>query len=204
MSRRKIELLDASLKYLVQHGVANTSLRPMAAALDTSPRILMFHFKSKEGLLQDVFEELNSRLQTSLRTMAPTGFNPSRVPPLKRFWQWATSKANFPYFCLLYEAQIVALQNPKEYGRYLQKASANWQAAAFDLMSPSLKSKAMASLCIAVFDGLMLERMSGGDMSGLTESLDLFIALATKVPPAGNSKNRLQSVGNRNPDGLPL
>jgi AcrR family transcriptional regulator len=188
MSSRKIELLGALLRYLVEHGVANASLRPMAAALGTSPRILMFHFKSKEALLQDVFEELNSRLQTSLRTMASTGFNPLRVPPLKRFWQWATSKENFPYFRLLYEAQIVALQNPKEYGRYLQKASGDWQAAAFDLMSPSLKSKAMASLCIAVFDGLMLERMSGGDLPRLTESLDLFIAMAAKGSPVGKSR----------------
>ena len=108
----------------------------MAAALSTSPRILMFHFTSKESLLQDAFEELQSRLQASLRAMASSHSKSSRVPPLKRFWQWATSAKNFPYFCLLYEAQIVALQNPKEYGRYLRKASGNWQAAAFDLMSP--------------------------------------------------------------------
>ncbi len=195
MSSRKIELLDASLRYLVEHGVANISLRPMAAALGTSPRILMFHFKSKEGLLQDVFAELNSRLQASLRTMASTDFNPLHVPPLKRFWQWATRKENFPYFRLLYEAQIVALQNPKEYGRYLQKASADWQAAAFDLMSPSLKNKAMASLCIAVFDGLMLERMSGGAMPRLTESLDLFIAMNTKASPAGKSRRLNRKPG---------
>ena len=127
--------------------------------------------------------------------MASTGFNPLCVPPLKRFWQWATSKENFPYFRLLYEAQIVALQNPKEYGRYLQKASGDWQAAAFDLMSPSLKSKAMASLCIAVFDGLMLERMSGGDMPCLTDSLDLFIAMATKGSLAGKSRRSDRNRG---------
>lgn len=188
MSSRKIELLDASLRYLVKHGVANISLRPMAAALGTSPRILMFHFKSKEALLQDVFGELNSRLQASLRTMTSTDFDPLRVPPLKRFWQWATRKDNFPYFRLLYEAQIVALQNPKEYGRYLEKASGDWQAVVFDSMSASLKSKAMASLCIAVFDGLMLERMSTGNSSRLTESLDLFIAMATKPSPSGKSR----------------
>jgi AcrR family transcriptional regulator len=197
MSSRKVELLDAALRYLVKHGVANASLRPMAAALGTSPRILMFHFKSKEGLLQDVFEELNSRLQTSLRTMAATGFNPSRVPPLKRFWQWATSKENFSYFRLLYEAQIVALQNPKQYGGYLQKASGDWQAAAFGLMSPSLKGKAMASLCIAVFDGLMLERMSGGDLPRLTESLDVFIAMAAKGSAAGKSPHGSQTKARR-------
>ncbi len=188
MSSRKVELLDAALKYLTRHGVANASLRPMAAELGTSPRILMFHFRSKEGLLQDAFEELQSRLQTSFREMASNNSESSRVPPLRRFWQWATSRKNFPYFRLLYEAQIVALQNPKEYGRYLRKASGDWQAAAFDLMSPSLKSKALASLCIAVFDGLMLELMSGGDVRHLTEALDLFIAMAIKTSPTGKPR----------------
>jgi AcrR family transcriptional regulator len=181
MSSRKIELLDAALKYLIEHGVANASLRPMAAELGTSPRILMFHFKSKEGLLQDVFEELHSRLQASFRAMASSDSDSFRVPPLRRFWQLATSKENFPYFRLLYEAQIVALQNPQEYGRYLRKASSDWQAVAIDHMSPSLKSKAMASLCIAVFDGLMLELMSCRDLRRLTEALDLFISVAMKA-----------------------
>jgi AcrR family transcriptional regulator len=181
MSSRKIELLDAALKYLMEHGVANASLRPMAAELGTSPRILMFHFRSKEGLLQDVFEELHSRLQASFKAMVSSDSDSFRVPPLRRFWQWATSKENFPYFRLLYEAQIVALQNPREYGRYLRKASSDWQALAIDDMSPSLKSKAMASLCIAVFDGLMLELMSCRDLRRLTEAMDLFISIAMEA-----------------------
>jgi AcrR family transcriptional regulator len=195
MSSRKAELLDAALAYLTEHGVANASLRPIAAALGTSPRILMFHFRSKEGLLQDVFEELQSRLQASLKTMASSDSNSSRIPPLRRFWQWATSKENFPFFCLLYEAHIVAIQNPQEYGRYLRKASGNWLAAAFDLMSPSLKSRAMASLCIAVFDGLMLELMSGGDIRHLTEALDLFISMATKASPTRKSRRSDRKLG---------
>ena len=192
MSSRKVQLRDAALKYLVEHGVANISLRPLAAELETSPRILMFHFRSKEGLLQDVFEELHTRLQASLSAMDSSSSNPSRVPPLRRFWQWATSKENFPYFRLLYEIQIIALQNPQEYGRYLQKASGNWQAIALGLMSPSLKTKTMASLCIAVFDGLMLDLMSGGDKRHLSESLDLFISIATTAAPfpRSNRSNR--------------
>jgi len=185
MSRRRAELLDAALHYLVEHGVANASLRPMAAELGTSPRILMFHFGSKEGLLRSVFEELNSRLQASLRAMASThepGSSPA--PPLRRFWLWANRKDNFAYCRLLYEAQMVALQNPREYGRYLRNVSEGWQAMALQLMSPSLADAAMASLCIAVFDGLMLERMSGGDPRRLTQALDRFIAMATQAPPA--------------------
>jgi AcrR family transcriptional regulator len=184
MSRRRAELLDAALHYLVESGVANASLRPMAAALGTSPRILMFHFESKEGLLQSVLEELSTRLQASLRALSSTQEPATRVPPLRRFWLWANRRENFAYFRLLYEAQIVALQNPRVYGRYLKNVSATWQAAALPLMSPSLGDTTMVSLCIAVFDGLMLERMSGGDQKGLTLALDRFIAMATQPPPA--------------------
>lgn len=179
MSSRKLELLDGALGYLVKHGVANATLRPMAVELGTSPRILMFHFRSKEGLLQEVFKELQSRLQASLKAMASADSGHVRVPPLKRFWQWAISEENLPYFRLLYEVQIVALQNPHEYGRYLKEASNDWQAIALDLMTESLKSNAMATLCIAVFDGLMLELMSCGDARRPTAALDLFISVVT-------------------------
>jgi len=197
MSTRKLQLRDAALKYLVEHGVANISLRPLAAALGTSPRILMFHFKSKEGLLQDVFEELHSRLQSSLRAMDTSSSNSPRIPRLRRFWQWATGAENFPYFRLLYEIHIVALQNPQEYGRYLEKASGDWQAIALGLMSPSLKSKTMASLCTAVFDGLMLEFMSGGDKRHLSESLDLFISIATRAAPSPRRNDQIADKTDR-------
>src|SRR5579863_6712330 len=110
MSSRKSELLDGALKYLVKHGVAHASLRPMASELGTSPRILIFHFRSKEGLLQQVFKELQYRLQASLRSMTSADSDRVRVPPLKSFWQWAISQENLPYFRLLYEVQIIALQ----------------------------------------------------------------------------------------------
>jgi AcrR family transcriptional regulator len=177
MSRRKAELLDGALRYVLEHGVANASLRPMAAALGTSARIMMFHFKSKEGLLQEVMEELNLRLQRSLEAMLRSHPEPRRMAPLKRFWQWATRQENLAYLRLLYEAQIIALQNPAYYGAYLRRASAAWQRIAFDSMSESLRSISLATLCIAVFDGLMLELMATGDRRRLTRALDEFIAL---------------------------
>src|SRR5262245_43330302 len=179
MTKRKVQLRRAALEYLLEHGVANASLRPMASALHTSARILMFHFKSKEGLLQEVMEELRLRLQASFVEIAAPG--PGRVAPLKRFWLWATKAENYPYLRLLYEAQIVAMQNPAEYGRYLKRTSAQWQAISLRTMSESLRSGPMAMLCIAVFDGLLLEFMSTGNLRGTTQALDRFIAIAS--PP---------------------
>jgi AcrR family transcriptional regulator len=176
---RKSELLDAALRYLLSHGVANASLRPMAAALGTSPRILMFHFKNKEGMLQEVIQELNSRLQGSLQSTLSADQDSERVAPLKQFWKWATSKRNLPYLRLLYEVQIIALQNPRKYGSYLKKASADWHAIALQSMSESTRSASMATLCIAVFDGLMLEFMVTGERRRLTKTLDQFITMAS-------------------------
>jgi AcrR family transcriptional regulator len=181
MSTRKEELLNGILAYLLEHGLANASLRPMAAQLGTSPRILMFHFGSKERLLQKVIEEIQARLQSSFVRMNKPGRK--TVRPLKRFWSWATQKENLPYLRLLYEAHIIAAQNPKVYGPYLQKASRDWQSVVLPALSESLRSEAMATLCIAVFDGLLLEMIMTGERSRLTRALDKFIALTAAQNP---------------------
>jgi len=180
MSSRKAQLLDGALRYLCKHGVANVSLRPLAAELGTSARILMFHFKSKEGLLQEVIQELNLRLQGSLATLAQPPPPAKRVAPLRLFWDWATRAENLPYLRLLYEVQVIAVQNPQTYGAYLEKAASDWHDIALESMSDSLKSSSLATLCIAVFDGLMLELMAGGERRRLTRALDEFIQIMTR------------------------
>ncbi len=186
MLARKAELLDAAVDYLVENGVANVSLRPMAAAMGTSARLLIFHFQSKERLLQEVFSELQSRLQASFvaMTRADSGLRPEA--PIKRYWRWATSSKNLPYFRLLYEVQIIAIQNPAEYGRYLEKSSSAWLTLSERALSESIRSKAMATLCVAVFDGLFLELLSTGDHARVTRALDRFVALAIPEPSASS------------------
>ena len=47
----KRELLDRVVAYLADHGVAQTTLRPMAAELGVSINRLMHHFGSKDELI---------------------------------------------------------------------------------------------------------------------------------------------------------
>jgi AcrR family transcriptional regulator len=187
MSRRKAELLEAASSYLLKHGVANASLRPMAAELGTSARILMFHFKSKEGLLHEVMQEVHLRLQNSLAALTQPRPPGRRVALLRLFWDWATRAENLPYLRLLYEVQMIALQNPEHYGAYVKKASGDWHDIALQSMADSLKSGSLATLCIAVFDGLLLELMANGEHRRLTRALDEFISMATQHSPKFHS-----------------
>src|SRR5690348_14980915 len=147
MESRRDQLLDAALDYCVNHGLANLSLRPLSRHLGTSARMLLFHFESKEGLIAAVLGELNQRLQVSFKEISARA-RAHDQPPLRLFWEWAASRENLGALRLLYELQIVAVQNPGQYARFQKKISLNWQAAARAVVSEPL-----ATLCIAVFDG---------------------------------------------------
>ncbi len=49
---RKEQLLDLAHAYVQEHGLTDLSLRPLAAAIGSSPRVLLFLFESKDGLVK--------------------------------------------------------------------------------------------------------------------------------------------------------
>jgi AcrR family transcriptional regulator len=179
MSSRKEELFEEVLQYLLHNGIASLSLRPLAQSLGTSPRMLLFHFKSKEALLREVLLEVNQRLQSKLEEVARTQSWQTKTA-LTLFWEWATRKDTMPYFRLLYEAQIIATLNPEEYAVVLKQSSMKWRKLALRSMSESLREPALADLCIAVFDGLLLECIISGERRRLTLALNQFIAMLRK------------------------
>ena len=45
-------MLERAYTYVLAHGVVDVSLRPLAAAINSSPRVLLFLFGSKDGLVR--------------------------------------------------------------------------------------------------------------------------------------------------------
>ncbi len=66
-SARETELLERAYAWVLEHGLSDLSLRPLAAAIGSSPRVLLFLFGSNEGLLR-VWVEAYGRSLTD-----PTG-----------------------------------------------------------------------------------------------------------------------------------
>jgi hypothetical protein len=64
---------------------------------------------------------------------------------------------------VLYQLQILAAQDHKTYGRYLKRNSLNWLELVQAALKPSQRSTTLATLIVAVFDGLLMEVMSTGD-----------------------------------------
>src|SRR5258708_24403513 len=83
---RTAVLVEDLIGYLIRHGVADLSLRPMAAAVGTSARLLIFHFGSKERLLIEALDEMQARLQRSLADLLAGGILGSPPPPPRPFF----------------------------------------------------------------------------------------------------------------------
>jgi AcrR family transcriptional regulator len=199
MSDRKKQLLDAAIRYLRDHGLADLSLRPLAAKIGSSARLLVFHFGSKEGLVADMLNEVQARMQASFATVLDEPATDAQVAPMKRFWLWATSKQNLPYLRLMYEAHFIALQNPRVYSHYLGQYSLNWVEIIQARLPDGLRNDETATLCGAVFDGLVIELLGTGDLARTTRALDRFIVQMRRELAAGSQPSSVPKSARKNP-----
>lgn len=167
------ELLANCLRYFLKHGVANLSLRPLAAAVGTSARMLVHHFGSKEELVTAVMGQAQIKFQGLLRSVAAE-HEDNALDLMLAFWTVTTARENLPYLRLLLEVQVLALQNPRRYKPYLSTTSVNWLCIVGKAVPPGKNRTSMATLCTAVIDGLILELLSTGDFQRTSGALKLF------------------------------
>jgi len=173
---RREELLDAAAAYLLRHGVAGMSLRPMAAAIGTSARLLIYHFGTKERLLIEAMGVIRQRARADVAAMlgaAPADPDLGRLVPA--FWRWCTAPRNRAYLRLLFEVHGLALQYPKQYAGYLEGSVGHWIELLTKALAASLgrRAEATATLIVGTIDGLLMDYLSTGDLARTTRAIDL-------------------------------
>src|SRR5262249_9164863 len=110
--RRRHELAEATLQYVLQHGLLGLSLRPLAASLGTSDRMLIYHFGSKAQLIADVLELANHRLAAGV-TSAIGGSAPRTVGQIvERAWRLMTSAGTDAVTKMYVELCALSVRDP--------------------------------------------------------------------------------------------
>lgn len=67
----KQDLLCDLADHVLEHGLSGASLRPLAAAANTSDRMLIYHFGSKDGLIAELLGFLAARIEANLNLAIP-------------------------------------------------------------------------------------------------------------------------------------
>jgi AcrR family transcriptional regulator len=66
------KLLERTVDYVLKRGLVDLTLRPLAAALDTSPRMLLYFFGSKERLITEALAQAGTRQQQEFERLLST------------------------------------------------------------------------------------------------------------------------------------
>ncbi|CAB4886897.1 unannotated protein [freshwater metagenome] len=174
----KRQLLERVVAYLAKHGLGEMSLRPMAAALETSPNRLVHHFGSKQELLTAALAraiELQVDEQNRWLSRDPSI---SQVNLLRKWWRWLNaSQANLALARLGLEAATLEATQTGLTGEVRAEQIGVWrteieQRLLHEGVSP-VDAVIEASLLKAMFTGLMVDLMATGDRLRLTRSLEL-------------------------------
>ena len=171
-SPRRAELLIACYGYLLEHGLAGLSLRPLAAATGTSPRVLLYLFGSKEQLVRELLARARHE-QITLITglLGPDAPDGGFEQLTDRLWNLLSSPGQRPMVRLTYEAYLrsvsrdpgpwqgFAAETARDYLELLIRAQPGAHPA---------RAEATAASTLALIRGLLLDLLAGGDADRAT------------------------------------
>ena len=173
-SPRRQELLEAAYRYVQRHGISPMSLRPLAAAIGTSPRVLLFLFGSKEGLIRALL--LRSRVD-ELALLDQLRQRRAATPDLAavgmEIWQWLAADERRALLKLWVEGYARALIDPAgPWADFAQDSVRDW----LDVLArfqPAGQRRSRAGLArrtevLAILRGALLDLLATGDRERTT------------------------------------
>src|SRR5271156_2679712 len=108
-TRIRAKLRNLAVDYVLSHGVANLSLRPLAKALRTNARMLVYHFGSREGLMREILAGLRERGDAHIRGWFKRGKGAHGLPQLLGWsWQRGSGRRGRAAARLLFELYALA------------------------------------------------------------------------------------------------
>ncbi|MCW8103227.1 TetR family transcriptional regulator [Streptomyces tauricus] len=187
-SARQTELLEAAYRYALAHGLADLSLRPLAEAIGSSPRVLLFLFESKDGLLRALLARARADelalLDRARQPESPSGL----VPAVERLWTWLAATEHRPLLRLWAEAYTRSVVQPDgAWAGFARATVEDWLGVLAGFQPPAERDgedgATRRTLALAVLRGALLDLLATDDDTRLTGAVEHQLALLN----AGNT-----------------
>jgi AcrR family transcriptional regulator len=180
-SAREQELLQSAYEYVLQHGLMSLSLRPLAQAIGSSPRVLLFLFGSKEGLVQALLARARAAELAFLNELRPTRQSADFANVVRRVWQWLAAKEHRPMLVLWLETYAHSLVEPQgPYADFARRTVEDWlELLATHQTTQHRRTRAAATeraLALAVLRGALLDLLATGDEGRTTTVVEAHLS----------------------------
>lgn len=194
-SPRKRELLEAAYRYVLGNGLADMSLRPLAKEIGSSPRVLLFLFGSKEGLIRALLaraREDELRYLEELREHGEPGERRGVREAGREVWSWLAAPAHRALLALWVEGYARSLLGePGPWAGFGRDTVDDWLALLAERQPAELRGTAEAeaerTLLLAVLRGALLDLLATGDTGRVTAAVEYHLDARSMAWPMRQS-----------------
>jgi AcrR family transcriptional regulator len=165
-SARREELLELAYRYALRHGLVGISLRPLAEAIGSSPRVLLYLFGSKDGLVQALLARSRIEELALLADVRAAGGGAGDA--VGRLWEWLAEPRRAGLLRLWAEGYARSLVEPDgPWGGFAARSVEDWLAVLADVLGPG-HDPAVPTALLAALRGGMLDLLATGDAARTT------------------------------------
>lgn len=153
--------------FVLEHGFAQASLRPLAKAAGTSDRMLIYHFGSKDSLVSDLLVALAQDFTDALDAALPEAPMPSRRALMKAVLKFVRAPKVAAYVRVWQEVTTEAAKGHAahiETGKVVVQGFVDWLERRMPLDDPDPNAAAQAML--TVIEGIhVMDGVGRGDVA---------------------------------------
>ncbi len=175
-SARRRQLLDAAYRYVLDHGLADLSLRPLAAAIGSSPRVLLFLFGSKDGLVQALLARARADERAVLDQVRRASVAGGPPAAAEAIWAWLAAPEHRALLILWLEGYARALvERDGAWAGFAARTVREWLGLLAELGLQD--DNADRTLLLAVLRGCLLDLLATGDIDRTGAAVQRYLRL---------------------------
>jgi AcrR family transcriptional regulator len=184
-SARKEELLEHAYRYALRHGLADLSLRPLAAAVGSSPRVLLFLFGSKDALIRALLGRARTDELALLDRVRSDRAHRDLATVVRTTWRWLVDQPHRPLLTLWLEAYARSLTEPDgPWADFARQTVDDWLAVLAAAQPSADRHGAAATaertLALSVLRGALLDLLATGDIERTTAAVEQHLGLIAR------------------------
>lgn len=186
-SARASELLEAAYEYVLLHGLSDLSLRPLATAIGSSPRVLLYLFGSKHDLVRAVLGRARRDELDLLRSVQEADATIDMVEVGLRLWSWLVDDGHRNVLVLWAEVYAQSVARPDgPWGDFAATTVQDWLDLLEAAGPPAGADTSMSSTAVlAVLRGCLLDLLATGDVERTTAAVETTLVALRTLPATG-------------------
>lgn len=174
-SRRREELLELAYRYVLEHGLTDLSLRPLATAIGSSPRVLLFLFGTKDKLVRTLLARARQDERALLEDVRSTGATGLR-DAATQIWRWLAAPEHRGLLVLWTESYARSLVAPADtWAGFAAATVDDWLDLLADVQAADVRDtaagQAQRTLLLATLRGALLDLLATGDRERTTAAV---------------------------------